>query len=111
MPTTEGSAPGFAPVTAGSFFMGADDGPHPEDGEGPQRRVRLSAFSIRATAVTTAQFSGFVEATGYVTLAEQRGNSQVFQGQLQTPGDHPVASSAAPWWRMCVWWRTRKTMP
>ena len=80
--------------------MGADDGPHPEDGEGPGREVTLCAFAIRATTVTNAEFARFVNATGYVTLAERRGDSQVFQGQLAAPADHPVASLVTPWWRV-----------
>lgn len=79
--------------------MGAEDGPHPQDGEGPLRNVTLQAFSIRKTTVTNAHFTRFADATGYVTLAEERGASHVFQGQLPAPNAHPIASNAAPWWR------------
>ena len=91
---------GFASIPAGGFTMGADDGPHPEDGEGPARPVRLSAYAIARTAVSVGEFAAFAAATGHVTLAEQAGRSLVFQGQLADPAAHPPASAAAPWWRI-----------
>ena len=48
--------------------MGSDDH-YPE--EAPTHRVRVDAFSIDATAVTNAEFAAFVDATGYVTVAER----------------------------------------
>ena len=92
--------PGFVKVPAGAFVMGASDGPHHEDGEGPVREVTLSSFAIRATTVTNSDFERFVDATGYVTLAERSGRSQVFQGQLEAPEAYPSASSVTPWWRL-----------
>lgn len=80
--------------------MGSDDGLHPEDGEGPVREVSLSAFTIREATVTNTEFARFVDATGYETLAERRGHSQVFQGQLAMPAEYAVASSVTPWWRV-----------
>lgn len=47
--------------------------------EGPVRSVTVGAFRIMATEVTNAEFRAFVEATGYVTVAE-RGLD---------PGEHP----------------------
>lgn len=80
--------------------MGATDAPHPEDGEGPVREISLDAFRISTTAITNGAFSAFVDAARYVTVAEKRGHSHVFQGQLTAPGSHPVASVIAPWWRI-----------
>lgn len=48
------------------------------DGEGPVRKVRLNGFRIDRCAVSNAQFSHFVEDTGYETQAEQFGWSFVF---------------------------------
>ncbi len=79
--------------------MGAADGPHPEDGEGPARNIELSEFSIAKTAVSNAEFAAFVEATKYLTAAERMGGSQVFQGQLHDPAAHQVISPQTPWWR------------
>ena len=80
--------------------MGAKDAPHLEDGEGPVRPVSVSRFSIRKTTVTNATFADFVSATGHVTCAEQRGFSQVFQGQLAAPDVYAIASPTTPWWRV-----------
>ena len=98
----EASADGLAFVTipAGTFTMGAADGPHPEDGEGPPRPVRLSAYRIAAATVTNAQFAAFVAATGYVTTAEATGASAVFAAELGDADAHPVAAPATPWWRL-----------
>ena len=93
------ATPDFAAIPEGAFRMGADDGPHPEDGEGPVREVHLSAYRIATTTVTNALFAAFAEATGYVTTAETRGHSQVFAGQLRDADDHPPASPVTPWWR------------
>ena len=48
--------------------MGSDEH-YPE--EAPTHQVRVGAFSIDATAVTNAEFAAFVDATGYVTVAER----------------------------------------
>jgi formylglycine-generating enzyme required for sulfatase activity len=49
-----------------------------KDGEQPLHEVGLSSFWIDSTAVTNAEFSRFVRATGYVTEAEELGLSAVF---------------------------------
>ena len=85
---------------AGCFAMGSEDRwAYPEDGEGPVKEVEVSAFSIGAYAVSNAEFSRFVEETGYVTDAERFGWSFVFAGLL--PDDFPPTEGVAqaPWWR------------
>ena len=54
-------------VEGGSFTMG--ENPRYRE-EGPPRVVPLDGFWISQTEVTNAQFAEFVEATGYVTMAE-----------------------------------------
>lgn len=87
-------------VPGGEFVMG-HDGPdgYPSDGEGPAHVVTLRPFRMMRTAVTTAQFAGFVEATGYRTEAEVYGWSFVFAGLL--PDDFPPTRAVVgtPWWR------------
>jgi sulfatase modifying factor 1 len=90
----------FAHIPAGPFTMGAGDGPHPEDGEGPSRSIDLTAYEISTTAVTNRDFAEFVAATGYRTLAERRGGSHVFMGQLDDPDAHQIISPLTPWWRL-----------
>lgn len=66
-------APGPAPapdlvwIPAGSFRMGCNKF-YPE--ERPERQATVSGFWMERTPVTVAQFRRFVEATGYITLAE-----------------------------------------
>jgi formylglycine-generating enzyme required for sulfatase activity len=55
-------------IQAGTFRMGSDDH-YPE--EAPAHQVRVDAFSISPTTVTNEQFAVFVDATGYVTVAER----------------------------------------
>ena len=73
-------------IPSGSFRMGATGpGTRPEDGEGPVRDVRLSAFEIATGPVTNAEFSRFIEETRYVTDAETYGWSFVFGALAVSP--------------------------
>ncbi|MDF1659324.1 MAG: formylglycine-generating enzyme family protein [Verrucomicrobiales bacterium] len=89
-------------LEGGSFLMGAA-GPEtwPSDQEGPVREVNVEPFWIDQTTVTNEQFSDFIEATGYITEAEQYGWSFVFHNQI--PKQHRkqvqlVAVEGTAWW-------------
>ncbi|MGW3566086.1 formylglycine-generating enzyme family protein [Streptomyces sp. NPDC000941] len=99
-PARSGSLDGMVLLPAGEFLMGTDDAEgFPEDGEGPIRPVRLSAFHIDAHAVSNDKFAEFVDATGHVTEAERLGWSYVFAGFL------PAAlRRVAPRPRRTPWW-------
>ena len=86
-------------IPTGTFTMGAPDGPHPEDGEGPERPVTLSAYRIGRTTVTAEAFARFVADTGFITTAERAGGSLVFAGELVDPDRFVVAAAVTPWWR------------
>jgi len=95
-----GPTAGMVPLAGGPFLVGSDDRlAYADDGEGPVREVELDPFWIDACAVSNSDFSGFVEATGYVTEAESFGWSFVFAGFL--PDDFPPTRGVAqaPWWR------------
>src|SRR5262245_27455818 len=68
LPSEDGDKAGMIFIPDGSFSMGSDD-------ERPEERfshvVHVDGFWIDRTEVTNAQFAKFVEATGYVTLAER----------------------------------------
>ena len=66
--TDAGGRDGMVFIPAGAFTMGADAW-QPE--ERRAHRVRVDGFWIDRHEVTNAQFAAFVEATGYVTLAER----------------------------------------
>ncbi|MGB0505727.1 MAG: formylglycine-generating enzyme family protein [Pikeienuella sp.] len=89
----------YALIPAGTYRMGAQDGPHAEDGEGPEREVSLDSFCISKAAVSNADFATFVEATGFESVAEKRGGSFVFQSQLASANLYPAPNAATPWWR------------
>ena len=68
-------------IPGGTFVMGSD-AHYPE--EAPTHKVAVDGFWIDRHCVTNAQFRRFVEATGYVTLAEKPAD----------PADYPGADPA-----------------
>jgi sulfatase modifying factor 1 len=77
------AAPGPAPdegmawVPGGAFLMGSNDH-YPE--EAPAHRVLVNGFWIDRTTVTNTEFRRFVDATGYVTVAERPANAADYPG-------------------------------
>ena len=65
------SIAGMKYIPGGTFMMGGDNSQASED-EYPKHKVVVNAFWIDETEVTNAQFQTFVEATGYITTAEQK---------------------------------------
>ena len=59
-------------VPAGQFDMG--DTKYPE--EGPIRPTRVDGFWMDRTEVRNDEFAAFVQATGYVTVAERAWDAQ-----------------------------------
>ncbi len=127
-------APGFAPtipntnpppedapermvwIPGGEFSMGAEDprrlehgGNEPMADARPIHRVYVDGFWMDATEVTNEEFEKFVQATGYVTVAERTPRAEDFPGApkenlvagsvLFTPPDHPVPlNDLYQWW-------------
>jgi formylglycine-generating enzyme len=96
--------------------MGAN-GSYPE--ESPEVRVSVASFAMDVHAVTRAEFASFVEATGYVTVAERGPDPRDFPGvdpALLVPGSAVFVQPEGPvsltepmrWWayRPDVSWRT-----
>lgn len=63
-----GPSDGLIWVEGGTFIMGSADH-YPE--EGPQREIGVTGFWMDRHEVTNRQFAEFVQATGYVTVAER----------------------------------------
>lgn len=79
-------------------FVGTASPYHRDDGEGPRRKARLSAFALETFPVTNARFASFVKATGYVTLAETFGWAAVFRmGQMPDSANGWQAVRGACW--------------
>ncbi|KAG5311590.1 PREDICTED: sulfatase-modifying factor 1 isoform X1 [Acromyrmex echinatior] len=87
-------------INAGTYFIGTDNPVFVADGEGPKREVVLDNFFIDKFEVSNKEFMTFVNATGYITEAENFGDSFVFEGLLtQTTKDKVTkVVSQAPWW-------------
>jgi formylglycine-generating enzyme required for sulfatase activity len=78
---------GMVWIPGGEFTMGTEAEIGWPD-EKPAHRVRVDGFWMDETAVTNAQFREFVEATGYVTTAEQPVDAEEILRQLP-PGTPP----------------------
>jgi sulfatase modifying factor 1 len=79
LPPTNGNHPGMVWIPGGTLAMG--DTVYPE--EQPVQPVQLAGFWMDRTEVSNAQFAAFVQATGYVTVAERA------LGPAQHPGLPP----------------------
>lgn len=87
--------PGMRWVPTREFTMGSDD-PEARPDERPAHRVRVSGFWIDETEVTNAQFAAFVDATGYVTTAEQAVDWDELRKQLPPGTPRPPDADLAP---------------
>ena len=78
--------PGMVWILGGTFRMGSNDF-YPE--EEPVHRVTVDSFWMDEHPVTNAEFRRFVEATGYLTVAERPPNPEDYPGidrTLLVPG-------------------------
>lgn len=99
--------PGMVRIPGGTFTMGIDHPMMPE--AAPRHQVTVSPFAIAETPVTNRQFAEFVDATGYITVAERPLDPADFPGadaSLLVPGSivfdppsHPVSlHNELQWW-------------
>jgi sulfatase modifying factor 1 len=91
-------------VPAGPFLMGTDEMPPNGEPSGsrPLHTVHVETFHIARRPVTVADFARFVADTGYVSTAEQRGESWVWHGgeDVTTPDqDHLWKATPGATWR------------
>jgi formylglycine-generating enzyme required for sulfatase activity len=63
-------------VKGGSFFMGDGKGRYSEK---PEHKIIVDDFGISKYPITVAQFAQFVEESSYITNAEKRGYSKIWQ--------------------------------
>lgn len=92
---TEASVEGMVLIPGGSFSMGADDEQAWRD-EYPKHEVAIDSFWMDIHEVTNAQFAAFVEATGYVTIAEKEVDWEEVKKELPPGTPKPDASQLAP---------------
>ncbi len=65
------SVTGMVFIPGGDFMMGADNTQASSD-EYPKHAVHVDPFWMDETEVTNAQFKKFIDATGYITIAERK---------------------------------------
>jgi formylglycine-generating enzyme required for sulfatase activity len=94
-------------IPGGTFRMGSDRH-YPE--EAPVHCATVDAFRIDRTPVTNRQFRQFIEATGYVTVAELAPDPKDYPGALPhmlKPGSLVLTPPQSPVdlldWRQ--WWK------
>jgi sulfatase modifying factor 1 len=97
---------GMGPIPEGTFRMGSAEH-YPE--ESPVHRVSVGAFSVRLTTVTNQQYDEFVQATGYVTVAERPLDPADYPGapiENLVPGSLVFTMSQGPvdLRHMSQWW-------
>jgi formylglycine-generating enzyme len=106
IPSRQPPRPGMVWIPGGTFTMG-DTRFYPE--ERPLRPVAVESFWMDRHPVTNQQFSRFVAATGYVTVAERRPDPALYPGALPenlvagsmvfVPTTGPVdLANHAQWW-------------
>ncbi len=67
---------GMVWIPAGEFWMGSEE---PDFGDArPWHRVYMDGFWMDKTEVTNEQFEKFVQATGYITIAERKPTKEEF---------------------------------
>lgn len=97
--------PEFVSLDGGEFTMGSDRF-YPE--ERPVHRARVDPFRLGRYAVTNREFAAFVEATGYLTVAERPLDPREFpDAEDLGPGSLVFEPTPGPVdlrnWR--AWWR------
>ena len=80
---------GMVWIPGGEFIMGTND-QQSYDHERPAHAVKVNGFWMDETEVTNKQFKDFVDATGYVTVAERKPDWKELKKQLPpgTPRPH-----------------------
>lgn len=85
-PAPEPAPAGMAWVPGGSYWMGDNTFPDAQ----PEHLVTVDGFWLDKHEVTNAEFAKFVEATGYMTYAEQPPKAEDYPG---VPAEKLVAGS------------------
>jgi len=94
-------------IPGGQFWMGTQEDQMPD--AKPWHRVYIDGYWMDKTEVTNQQFSTFVSATGYVTVAERKPRQEDYPNAppeklvagsvVFSPPDHPVAlDNHFRWW-------------
>jgi len=91
----DSSTTGMVLIPGGEFMMGGDNDQASAD-EYPKHKVRVHNFLMDATEVTNAQFKKFVDATGYITVAERKPDWEELKKTLSPGTPKPDESLLVP---------------
>ena len=95
-PRPDGSAPpGMVWIPGGAYTMGTTD-KNPHFADAPEHEVEVGGFWMDETEVSNAQFAEFVNATKYVTLAEQKPTLESIRAGLPPGEPDPDPSVLVP---------------
>ena len=96
MPRPESPAPeGMVWIPGGSIRIGTSE-EHPHFRDAPEHDVEVGGFWMDETEVTNAQFAAFVEATKYVTVAEQKPGLESIRAGLPAGAPDPPPEVLVP---------------
>jgi len=87
--------PGMVKIAGGEFSMGSE-APEAFPNEGPVHRVQVDSFFMDTHPVTNREFAEFVEATGYITVAEQELDWEELRKQLPPGTPKPPPEVLVP---------------
>lgn len=87
--------PGMVFIPGGTLHMGADNDQADRD-EFPKHDVKIKAFYMDETEVTNAEFKKFVDATGYITVAERAIDWEEMKKELPPGTPKPPDSLMQP---------------
>lgn len=82
---------GMVYIPGGNYSMGGNSEQADSD-EFPKHDVRISAFYMDETEITNAEFKKFVDATGYVTVAERDIDWEAMKNELPEGTPKPADS-------------------
>lgn len=83
-------------IPEGTYMMGASDKKWRLPRELPQHKVHVKSFYMDAHEVTNAQFKAFVDATGYVTVAERPIDWEELKKQVPPGTPKPSGDALKP---------------
>jgi len=86
---------GMVLIPGGTFIMGSD-ADYAYANEKPAHRVQVAPFFLDAKPVTNAEFARFVEATGYITVAERAVDWEELRKQVPPGTPRPPDEALQP---------------
>src|SRR4029077_1744753 len=93
--TLKQAPPGMVWIPGGTFLMGTND-KESFPNERPAHFVQVQGFWMDQHDVTNAEFSKFIEATGYITTAERKIDWEDLKNELAPGTPKPDDSDLAP---------------